>query len=204
MIRVALVSRGMALRAGLRALLQDNPAVEVAAEAAALGELPRLEDAPEVIVLAGGQSLLEGLPAGRWDGETPPALLLLSDEPGAAERLAAPPPRAWGVLPLDASPEEIGAAVYALAQGLIVLTPRAGGLPRPSAPADPAAETLTEREMQVLQLLAQGQANKQIAAALGISEHTVKFHVSAIFARLDAASRTEAVRLGVQRGLISL
>jgi DNA-binding NarL/FixJ family response regulator len=68
----------------------------------------------------------------------------------------------------------------------------------------PPAEALTEREAQVLQLLAQGLANKQIAAALGISEHTVKFHISAVYAKLGASSRTEAVRLGVRQGLIVL
>ena len=65
-------------------------------------------------------------------------------------------------------------------------------------------ESLTERELHVLQLLAQGLANKQIALALGISEHTVKFHVSGIYAKLGAASRTEAVRMGVRQGLITL
>jgi DNA-binding NarL/FixJ family response regulator len=65
-------------------------------------------------------------------------------------------------------------------------------------------EALTERELQVLQLLAQGLANKQIAITLGISDHTVKFHVSGIYAKLGAASRTEAVRLGVRQGLIVL
>ncbi len=62
----------------------------------------------------------------------------------------------------------------------------------------------TERELQVLELLAQGLANKQIALALGISEHTVKFHLSGIYTKLGASSRTEAVRLGVRQGLILL
>jgi DNA-binding NarL/FixJ family response regulator len=65
-------------------------------------------------------------------------------------------------------------------------------------------EALTERETQILQLLARGLANKQIAAALGISEHTVKFHVSSIYAKLGATNRTEAVRKGLQRGLVLL
>ncbi len=62
-------------------------------------------------------------------------------------------------------------------------------------------EQLTARELQVLQLLARGLANKQIALQLGISEHTVKFHVSSIYARLGVSSRTEAVRLGVTAGI---
>jgi DNA-binding NarL/FixJ family response regulator len=118
--------------------------------------------------------------------------------------------RAWGLLPLDSSVEELAAAVHAISQGMVV------GAPaliepllesRPPALGDEAVllvEPLTDREIEVLQLLAQGLANKQIAAVLGISEHTVKFHVSGIYTRLGAASRTEAVRLGVRQGLIVL
>jgi DNA-binding NarL/FixJ family response regulator len=65
-------------------------------------------------------------------------------------------------------------------------------------------DPLTDREMEVLQLIAQGLANKQIAANLSISEHTVKFHVSSIYTKLGVGNRTEAVRMGVRRGLILL
>ena len=61
---------------------------------------------------------------------------------------------------------------------------------------------LTDRELQVLDLLADGYANKQISVELGISEHTVKFHVSSIYTKLNVSNRAEAVRLGIQRGLI--
>ncbi|HBY93115.1 MAG TPA: helix-turn-helix transcriptional regulator [Chloroflexi bacterium] len=70
--------------------------------------------------------------------------------------------------------------------------------------SEPLDEPLTARETEVLQLLAQGLANKQIAAALQISEHTVKFHVSSIYAKLGVTNRTEAVGLGVRRGLVVL
>jgi DNA-binding NarL/FixJ family response regulator len=69
---------------------------------------------------------------------------------------------------------------------------------------DGIVETLTQRETQVLQLLSQGLANKQIALSLEISEHTVKFHVSSIYAKLGVTNRTEAVRQGVRHGLIVL
>ena len=69
---------------------------------------------------------------------------------------------------------------------------------------DPLIDPLAARELEGLQLLAQGQANKQIALDLAISEHTVKFHVSSIYTKLGAANRTEAVRLGVRRGLVLL
>ncbi|MCI0521942.1 MAG: response regulator transcription factor [Chloroflexi bacterium] len=207
MIRLALISRSMTYRAGLRALLQEDGAVEVRAEAASHDELPPWGIALDAWVVAGGLAALDGLQDVLPREESLPALLLLSDDAGAAARMAAFAPRAWGVLPLEATAEEITAAIHALAQGLVALTPQALsalGLPRPPSPPESAAEPLTERETQVLQLLAQGQANKQIAAALGISEHTVKFHVSSIFAKLNAASRTAAVRLGVQQGLIAL
>jgi DNA-binding NarL/FixJ family response regulator len=69
---------------------------------------------------------------------------------------------------------------------------------------EPLHEPLTARETEVLQLLAQGLANKQIAVALGISEHTVKFHISSIYGKLEVTNRTEAVRAGARRGLVLL
>jgi len=108
----------------------------------------------------------------------------------------------WGILPSDASGEELLAAVHALAQGLVV------GL-RSLLFADELATPtergpLTDRELEVLNLLAKGLANKQIAAALGISEHTVKFHVSSIYSKLNATNRTEAIRTGLRGGWIAL
>jgi DNA-binding NarL/FixJ family response regulator len=73
-----------------------------------------------------------------------------------------------------------------------------------NAAREPIEEPLTARELQVLSLLAEGLPNKAIAARLGISDQTVKFHVAAIIAKLGAANRTEAVRLAVRRGLIAL
>ena len=75
------------------------------------------------------------------------------------------------------------------------------GMPQATSQAE---EVLTDREIEVLQLLAQGLANKQIAQTLNISTHTVKFHVSSIYNKLGATNRTEAVRNGVQNGLILL
>jgi DNA-binding NarL/FixJ family response regulator len=78
-------------------------------------------------------------------------------------------------------------------------------LPYRSAASDPApVESLTAREIQVLELLAEGLPNKSIAARLGISDQTVKFHVASIAGKLGAANRTDAVRLAVRRGLITL
>ena len=69
---------------------------------------------------------------------------------------------------------------------------------------DELPESLTARETEVLQLIAQGLANKQVALKLNISEHTVKFHLSSLYAKLNVSSRTEAIRIGLSLGLISL
>lgn len=119
---------------------------------------------------------------------------------------------AFGALPRDAGAEEIIAAASAVAGGLTVLDSRlatealaAIERPRVASETAPASdESLTAREREVLQLLAQGIPNKQIAQRLRISEHTVKFHVSAIMTKLGAASRTEAVTTAARRGLLLL
>ena len=112
-------------------------------------------------------------------------------------------------LPGDISPGQLVAALQAVASGLLVLHPSHAeeGLAAGSAPAralDELAESLTSRELEVLQMLAAGLSNKEIAARLNISEHTVKFHVASILGKLGAASRTEAVSLGIRRGLVLL
>jgi len=112
-------------------------------------------------------------------------------------------------LPGDISPEQLVAALEAVASGLVVLHPLqatevipAGAAPAPAV--EESAESLTRREHEVLQMLAAGLSNKEIAARLNISEHTAKFHVASILGKLGAASRTEAVSLGIRRGLVLL
>jgi DNA-binding NarL/FixJ family response regulator len=107
----------------------------------------------------------------------------------------------WGVLPTDASAEELTAAIHALSQGLIV---GSSTLLFESESEPLTRGPLTDRESEVLGLLAKGLANKQIAVALGISEHTVKFHVSSIYSKLNVTNRTEAVREGLRGGWIAL
>jgi DNA-binding NarL/FixJ family response regulator len=120
-----------------------------------------------------------------------------------------------GLLPRDAAPEDIIATLDAVGRGLVVLdrdlaralAGPAGAETVPSAAAAPA-EThegpLTARELEVLQLLAEGLPNKIIAVRLKVSEHTAKFHVASIMTKLGAASRTEAVTLAARRGLLLL
>ena len=115
------------------------------------------------------------------------------------------------VLPRDATSGEILAAIDAVAAGLVVLHPDALAdalAPRPRREARPAraaadpAQPLTAREIEVLGMLAEGLGNKTIATRLGISTHTAKFHVASILAKLGAGSRTEAVTVGMRRGLV--
>ena len=111
------------------------------------------------------------------------------------------------VLRPDASAREVLAAVGAASAGMAVLDPQdlEALLPASGATAgaaDPPA--LTPREREVLRLLADGDANKNIAWKLGISEHTVKFHVASILGKLHAGTRTEAVAIGMRQGLILL
>jgi DNA-binding NarL/FixJ family response regulator len=193
----------MTLRIGLREVLRSLPEVEVAAEAERPQGLPPLD----VLVVASPE-LLADLEEG------PPPVLLLTNEPEEAHRLTDFP--VWGILPLEASPEELSAALHALAEGLWAGSPaltRDLLVPRSTAVlgqatmmdgAEEVADRLTERERQVLQLAAEGLANKQIASRLEISENTVKFHLSSLYAKLGATSRTEAVRAGARRGWVVL
>jgi DNA-binding CsgD family transcriptional regulator/galactitol-specific phosphotransferase system IIB component len=113
--------------------------------------------------------------------------------------------RAW--LPMDSSGAELAAAIFAVANDLVVLTPEQSKRwlsARRTESDSVLIETLTRRELQVLRMLADGLGNKEIAQQLGISDHTAKFHVAQILAKLGAGSRTEAVALGIRRGLVPI
>lgn len=105
------------------------------------------------------------------------------------------------ILSREASAEQIVHAVKAAAMGL--LTFDGSMIPRPD-PGDELTEELTPREIQVLQLLAEGLVNRDIADRLNISEHTIKFHIGSILGKLQVSSRTEAVTRGLRSGLIEL
>ena len=106
----------------------------------------------------------------------------------------------------DSDPDAIVAALTALKQGLTAIDPRLTDLLGSATRGDypPPSEPLTARENEVLQLLVRGLTNRAIAQELGITQHTVKFHVNAIMSKLGAQSRTEAVVRATQLGLILL
>ena len=207
MIQVGVAASSIALRTGLRALLETDPEIQVIEEAASFISMQQDEFLVDVWVVAGPASeTSEFLSTHLASSDSPPSVLWLVEEPSRAVRLPRiQGVRAWGLLPVDCTTEELLAAVRALQQGLLVgepslMQPHLGAM-RESSEKEPI-EPLTERETQVLQRLASGLANKQIAIELGISEHTVKFHVSAIYAKLGASNRTEAVRIGVRQGWV--
>jgi DNA-binding NarL/FixJ family response regulator len=118
-------------------------------------------------------------------------------------------PNGWGVLSFDASAEDLSAAIHAVSRGMIVLNHELllrARAPRDEVNAVPSTMTgdrLTQRELEVFSLLSLGKQNKEIAYSLGISENTVKFHISSIFTKLHVTNRTEALRIGNQMGIIS-
>lgn len=212
MIRALIVAISPVARAGLANLL-EGPDVRIAGSFANLAALADHSDelAADLLIVDASashtSSVLDDLSALELAADLP-VLLLVDDSPPDWSRTAL---RAGirAILPIDASREQLLAAVRAVSNGLVVL--RADDvpdlLPSPapaSRPLGELTEALTNREREVLQMLSNGLANKEIAARLNISEHTAKFHVASILGKLGAATRTEAVALGIRRGLILL
>jgi DNA-binding CsgD family transcriptional regulator len=134
-----------------------------------------------------------------FPGAQVPTLYLLSDEGSQPKELTGRSAVLWR----NASALQIRAAAMAVAAGLqLVRTHSSAAAENETELA--FLEPLTDRELRVLNLLAEGLSNPQIARLLSISRNTVKFHVSAIISKLGATSRTEAVTIGVKRGLIIL
>ncbi|MGP0073914.1 MAG: DNA-binding response regulator [Bryobacteraceae bacterium] len=134
--------------------------------------------------------------------ELPIPVLLLARVPDPALVGAALRTGIRGVILADATAQEIESAVHAVNAGLVVMAP--DFLPEAPPAAEELLSPLSERELEVLDLLAEGLSNKLIAHRLSISEHTVKTHVASIFAKLGATSRTEAVWQAIRRGLVML
>lgn len=179
----------------------DGSHVEVVGESAAPADPdPSLAEA-EVVLVADEELLEEVVLA----DEGTRALLVLSEDERSVARLRALSLRGWGVVPPDAPPEELEAAISAVARGLIVLPrPLTERLLLQPAVVEELSEPLTGREREVLELIGRGLSNRLMARELHISEHTIKFHISSLYAKLGVTNRAEAVSQGARRGLISL
>ncbi|MBP6627886.1 MAG: response regulator transcription factor [Kofleriaceae bacterium] len=199
-IRVAVLSEDPLVRASLSTLLGQVGELDVVgADRAAVIVWDAGPDAQRAM---GRLGEIRGLPA--------PTLAVVSDPSQAGPALAA---GARGVILRDQIGEGITAALAAVRSGLTVIGAELAGAVVPAAarpaPADPRRPArplteLTERERQVVQLLAEGLSNKLVADRLGISDHTAKFHVNGVMAKLGASTRTEAVVEAVRRGLVTL
>ncbi len=194
MIRVLIIAASVVFARGLASLLAEDDrleAIDIRSDGGAASAHPD-------VILASGMALDENT----FDAVP---VVLLSDEPfdgwDHAGRV-----RAW--LPLSAAPNEIAAAIVAANEGLTVITPAQSEAmfeaPRMTQRATGLSEPLSPRESQVLRMLAEGLGNKEIAWQLGISDHTMKFHVASILGKLGASTRTEAVAVGLRRGLVPI
>jgi two-component system, NarL family, response regulator YdfI len=210
--RVVIGASSSLAGAALASLLSKHPAIKLIGNfsvARALAHLDELQ--PDIVVLDSGSSADEVLSMVLESGGEPASstLVVLTDDPEKFLAADALHSGIRAILPRDASPEEIVAAIQASLAGLVVM--HADDLDsllgihaqRPSE-LDASERILTPRETEVLSMIAEGLGNKEIAAKLRISDHTVKFHISSTFAKLGATNRAEAVTLGIRLGLIMI
>jgi DNA-binding NarL/FixJ family response regulator len=186
------------VRAGLESLVRSIPSLEFAGAV----DMSRLAAS----ALSGDVLLLEAGDSRDLESDLPIAVVLMLDFADPALVGSALRSGIRGAISLDATPEEIEGAIHAVHAGLVVTTPAwlAELLPEAQSLAEELAEPLSDRELEVLDLLAEGLSNKLVAHRLSISEHTVKTHVASIFAKLRVSSRTEAVSQAIRRGLVML
>lgn len=217
-LRILVISSSPFARAGLASMIDQQPPLSVVGQISSDEELPDALDLyrPDVLVWEMGWEPLQHLEKlNDTRSARIPTLALIAEDPNAKHAAAVLiNAGVSGVLLHDTQPERLTAALVALGQGLTVMTPAlvialaeasfAPALPGVTPVHPLHVESLTGREAEVLNLIAEGLPNKIIATKLSISEHTVKFHVNAILTKLGAQSRTEAVVRATRAGLIAL
>ncbi len=211
MIRVFIVAAASRAQRELASLFENAPDIEVVATGTSLDDVSEdWEELDALVICDAGDSnddLLELLGENGLPREIPVLLVFEQSTPEKVHRAIQRGIR--GILAADARPAQLISALSAVAKGLMVFQPNeysfaTGSAQLGNGEVAELSELLTPREREVLQLLSSGLGNKQIAAHLQISEHTAKFHVASILGKLGASSRTEAVSLGLRRGLILL
>lgn len=211
-VRVVVAATSPVRRGGLEAIVRGDVSLHLSGSVSTLlGLNSQTRDLqPDVMVvdLSYADSELPSIAAALE--QTSISIVALIDEPNFTWAARALRSGVRSILPRDSSASEIISAIQAANRGLVLLDPelarKLGRLTRPN-PSESTLENLEEltpREIEVLRLLAEGLGNKEVASRLGISDHTVKFHISSILAKLGAGSRTEAVTIGIRMGLVLL
>ncbi|MBT2473717.1 response regulator transcription factor [Microbacterium sp. ISL-103] len=207
MIRLVIADDHPIVRAGLTALFSLEADLEVVAEASTPDEAVACAERenPDVVLMDlqfGSHSLATGVDATRRIRalEAPPYVLVLTNYDSDADILGAVEAGASGYLLKDAPPHELTAAVRAAAAGESALAPVIASrlLDRMRAPR----VSLSSREIEVLELVAAGRSNSEVADQLFVSETTVKSHLAHIFSKLDVTSRTAAVSAARRKGIL--
>ena len=210
-IQVMVAATSAVRRGGLEAIVRENHSFHLAGSAPGLLGLAERVQAlqPDVVVVDLAEPDPQFASAAASLERAGAAVVVLVDEPDATWTSRALRAEVRAILAREASREEVHSAIHAARNGMVLLEPEIAqnlltGSRRVMEPIQETVEELTPREIEVLRMMAEGLGNKEIAARLGISDHTVKFHISSILAKIGASSRTEAVTLGIRRGLILL
>jgi NarL family two-component system response regulator LiaR len=207
-IRILIVDDHSVVRQGLRMFLSLDPELEVIDEAVDGAEAVKKakELKPDVVLMDLLMPVMDGITAiGIIRRELPDTeVIALTSVLEDSSVIGAVRAGAIGYLLKDTESDELCRAIKAAAAGQVQLSPKAAARLMREVRAPDSPETLTERETEVLRLLAQGQSNKEIAHALSIGEKTVKTHVSNILSKLSVPSRTQAALYAVRIGLVSI
>jgi DNA-binding NarL/FixJ family response regulator len=206
-IRLVIVDDHPVVRDGLRGMLESQPDFEVVGEASDGEAAVQMANSlsPEVVLMDLRMPVMDGVTALREIKGSNPQIqvLVLTTYDSDADILPAIEAGASGYLLKDSSREELYTAIRAAAQGETVLAPKVAArlVGRMRAPAE---ERLSSRELEVLQLVAEGDSNSEIAGRLHISQATVKSHLIHIFGKLGVSDRTAAVTVALRRGILRL
>ena len=207
-IRILIADDHSVVRQGLRMFLGLDPDFEVVAEATNGAEALRLahEHKPNVVLMDLLMPVMDGITATAAIRRELPEIkvVALTSVLEDASVIGAVRAGAIGYLLKDTESDELRRAIKAAAAGQVQLSPQAAARLMREVRAPESPEALTEREIEVLRMLAQGQSNKEIARSLVIGEKTVKTHVSSILGKLGVPSRTQAALYAVRIGLVTV